>query len=130
MLTVLKIAGLSALLSAGVVTAYEAPRTASSDSVKLFQDRVAADLPAHVAAPVTAVRLADMGGSIAGPDINRAAKGDAAPTTAGCSAQAWPHVLPGCVPGSDGSARKVRVISLESRPAAAASDLTKAAARR
>lgn len=135
MLTVLKIAGLSALLSAALVTAFEGRSAArTTESVKTYQDRVEADLPAHVAARVASVRLADLSGQVPGPDINRAAKGDVpkAATTDRCAGQAWPHLPRDCMAPAEGAPirKAVRVISLETRDGVAASSVAKADLRR
>ena len=120
MITLLKIAGVSAILSAGVVTAYE-PATAAlaPASGKIFAERLGEAAPRPI--------LLAQATSAALPVVDRSAKGDAAPrhTAAdACAGQAWPYVTPGCVAASNGAEiRKVsRTIAIDgAAPAALAS---------
>lgn len=110
MITILKLAGLSAVLSAGVVGAYEAPRAPAALSGKLYTDRVLPDAP-------RAVLLADAGGAA----VRQAVATDAAPD---CRGQAWPYVATDCVEGA--SARKaVRTITIERRDGPSTSTLVR-----
>ena len=116
MITILKLAGLSAVLSAGVMTAYEAPKAPAPDSVKLFHDRIAPDAPVSFAEASTAVPA-------------RAAMTDASPN---CAGQTWPYVARDCIAAADGApARKVvRTITIERRDAPNTSTLVRLPADR
>ena len=88
MIAIAKIAGLSAALSAGLVTAIDrVPALPGDAPAKPFQERIA---PEPETAPV---RLAS-----AAPDA--------------CSLQAWPNIAPSCV---EGARRPVRQITLEAK---------------
>jgi hypothetical protein len=113
MFGLVKIAGLSAVLSASLVTAY-AP-TPPSDG-KLFHDRIAAT-PEDGGATVhpLAFRLgaADTTGSIEKAS-NR------------CASQAWPNIAPECLSAGGGAqARAVRTITIEKRDEANTSTLVR-----
>ena len=98
MFGMIKIAGLSAVLSAGLVSAYNPAPAADG---KLYQDRVAQS--EEVVAPL--VRTAAYS-----PDE----RGRGA--SAGCSAQAWPNIAPECLRGTEGApVRAVRTITIERR---------------
>lgn len=100
----IKIAGLSAVLSAGLVTGF-APEPAAGG--KLYQDRVvqSSEEDAPAARPV-AFRLAaaETTGSIA-----KAAQH--------CTAQAWPNIAPECLTAASGTPARasVRTITIERR---------------
>lgn len=111
--TILKLAGVSAILAAGLVTALEAaPRHTEASAPKLFGDRIAAE-------PATAV-YADAGAT--GP---RATATDASPAAAtDCRSQASPYVSQDCV-GSASPRRAVRTITIERRDSPATSTLVR-----
>ena len=104
MFGMIKIAGLSAVLSAGLVTGF-APEPATGG--KLYQDRVAQSFEdaAPSVRPV-AVRLAaaETTGS-----IGKAAQD--------CTAQAWPNIVPECLSAASGTPARasVRTITIEKR---------------
>lgn len=116
MITVLKLAGLSAVLSAGVVTAYELPKATAPAQAKIYQNRILPDAPAPVA-------YADAGKAV-GPTGGAADDGSVGPN---CFAQAWPYVSQDCVSDAKGApARKaVRTITIERREAANTSTLVR-----
>ncbi|HEY8563978.1 MAG TPA: hypothetical protein VIL65_00630 [Beijerinckiaceae bacterium] len=88
MVAIVKIAGLSAALSAGVVTAYDrAPVQPGDAPAKRYVERIA---PEPETAPI---RFAS-------------AAADA------CSLQAWPNIAPSCV---EGTRRPVRQITIEAK---------------
>lgn len=110
--TILKLAGVSAVLAAGLVTALEAAPRQTDGAPKLFQDRIAAE-------PATAV-YADAGST--GP---RATATDASPAAAtDCRSQAWPYVSQNCVDGA-APRRAVRTITIERRDSPATSTLVR-----
>ena len=104
MFGLIKIAGLSAVLSAGLATGY-APEPAAGG--KLYQDRVAQSFEdAAPAVRPVAVRLAaaETTGS-----IGKAAQH--------CTAQAWPNIAPECLSAASGTPARasVRTITIEKR---------------
>ena len=111
MLTLSKIAALSAILTAGLAAVSEAPvNAASSISAKIFVDRVT-----DAAGSVQPVRFADAASAArAAPVVNRLGKGDAASTPADCALQAWPYKSADCLSAPEGTpARKsVRTIAI------------------
>ncbi|WP_375457643.1 hypothetical protein [uncultured Enterovirga sp.] len=111
MITIFKLAGLSAVLSAGVVTAYEAPKAPAPDSGKIYHDRIAPDAP---------ISLADASSVI----TQKTVMSDASPD---CGAQIWPYVASTCIANaSDAPARKaVRTITIERRDAPNTSTLVR-----
>lgn len=116
MITILKLAGLSAVLSAGVMTAYEAPKATAPDSVKLYHDRIAPDAP---------VSFADASSAVAATAVaTKASAGDASPN---CAGQTWPYVASDCIAdGAANPARKVvRTITIERREAPNTSTLVR-----
>ena len=102
MFGMIKIAGLSAVLSAGLVTGF-APEPAAGG--KLYQDRVAQSFE-EAAPAVRPVRLAaaETTGSIAKPAQH-------------CIAQAWPNIAPECLSAASGTPARasVRTITIEKR---------------
>jgi hypothetical protein len=109
MLEAVKIAGLSAVLSAGLVTASAIPGMPVAGAVdgKIYTDRVAdAAAPRLVAyaAPSTATSVQSKGDSLR-------AGGDR------CAAQAWPHVPQECLTavGTVAARKSVRTITFEQR---------------
>lgn len=116
MITILKLAGLSAVLSAGYVTAYEAPKAPAPDSVKIYHDRIAPDAPLSFADASSALPA-------------KAVMNDAAPN---CAGQTWPYVAGDCIADRSGNpARKaVRTITIERRDAPNTSTLVRLPAER
>lgn len=112
MITIFKLAGLSAVLSAGVVTAYEAPRAPAPDSVKIYHDRIAPD------APVAPVAFADASSLLQ----QKTATSDASPD---CGAQAWPYVATSCISNAAATRKVVRTITIERRDAPNTSTLVR-----
>ena len=111
MFGLVKIAGLSAVLSASLVTAY-AP-TPPSDG-KLFHDRIVA-APEDGGAAVRPLRLSD---ADATGSIHKASNT--------CASQAWPNIAPECLSaGSGAPARAVRTITIEKRDEANTSTLVR-----
>ena len=107
MITVLKLASLSAVLSASIVTAFDAPAPVPPGSVKLYHNRIVAD------ADTAPARYADAAGSRVASD---AASG-------GCGQQTWPYVSGDCVAGAP--RRVVRTITVERRDELATSTLVR-----
>jgi hypothetical protein len=104
MFGMIKIAGLSAVLSAGLVTGF-APEPAAGG--KLYQDRVAQSFEdaAPAARPVAfTLAAAETTGS-----IQKAAQH--------CTAQAWPNIAPECLSAASGTPARagVRTITIEKR---------------
>lgn len=98
MLGLIKIAGLSAVLSAGVVTAYEAPVLAGAGAAKLYTDRIAPE-------PVALVRFAEVQTASVGSDARPS-----------CQSQTWPYLSAECA-GDTGGRKAVRTITIEKRDA-------------
>ncbi len=107
MITLLKLAGLSAVLSAGVVTAFDAPKaTDAGTSAKIYVDRIA---------PGSAepIRFADASGAMPRPAVASDAS-----ASSDCGAQAWPYVAGNCIASDGAQARRaVRTITIERRDA-------------
>ena len=113
MITILKLAGVSAVLSAGVVTAFEPPQAPVSG--KIYQDRIIAEPAGPVtladASAATVQKVANDAGPSSGPD---------------CRAQAWPYVSRDCMSADGNAARKaVRTITIERRDAPNTSTLVR-----
>ena len=119
MLEAVKIAGLSAVLSAGLVTASAIPGMPVAGAVdgKIYTDRVAdAPAPRLVAYAVSSAAATVQG------------KGDSLHVASDrCAAQAWPHIPQECLTAvGTASARKtVRAITLEQRDGANTSVLVR-----
>jgi len=117
MFQLLKIVGVSAVLSAGLVLVSEMRvDAAASTGAKVYVDR----LPQGEAAPAQPSRLIHLaGGQMDAPTPGTAAgKGDslrAAPLA--CTTQAWPHVSRECLVAADGTPARasVRTITMERR---------------
>ena len=128
MFGLVKIAGISALLSAGIVTIYELPQAHRAAPVpgKMFTDRIA-PADARALASVEALRGTAPDGPAAGPMLQ--GKGDRLWTDAGhdCAAQAWPHIARDCLTANDGTPIRtaVRTITIESREGANVSVLAR-----
>jgi len=108
MLTLSKIAALSAVLTAGLASVSETPvSAASSTSAKIFVDRVT-----DVLGSIQQVRFADA--ARAAPVVNRAGKGDAVATPVECALQAWPYKSADCLSSAEGvpARRSVRTIAI------------------
>jgi hypothetical protein len=115
MFATIKMIGLTAALSAGVVTAYDLPQTHETAPVssKIYQDRI---LPTDEAAPAAARVV------LASAEAVTEGKGDRAGLP--CAAQAWPNIAPECV--ANGQNRKpVRTITIERREAGNVSTLVR-----
>ena len=115
MFQLLKIVGVSAVLSAGFVVVSEMRVDAAATSGKVHTDR----LPQGEAGPAQRSRLIHLAGQMDAPAHSAAgAKGHsmrAAPLA--CTAQAWPHVSRDCLAAADGTPARasVRTITLERR---------------
>ena len=119
MLEAVKIAGLSAVLSAGLVTASAIPGMPVAGAVdgKIYTDRVA-DIAAPrlvaYAAPSTATTVR--------------AKGDSLRIVSGrCAVQAWPHIPQECLTavGTVSTRKIVRTVTFEQRDGANTSVLVR-----
>lgn len=109
MMGLVKMAGLSAVLAAGLVTAFDAPQAVATTTttVKTYEDRVAPE-------PAGPVVLAQ---------ANRLTVSDAAPVEASCRSQTWPYVSTECA-GAEGR-KPVRTITIERRDTANTSTLVR-----
>ena len=115
MLSTLKMIGVTAALSAGIVTAYDLREGRAGDEPrgKTYYDRV---LPSEPAADLRLIRTVATSGETGSVDSGR--KGDfrraAGPN---CSAEAWPNLSPEClVPETGTPARTAaRTITIEER---------------
>jgi hypothetical protein len=118
MFGLVKIAGMSAVLAAGLVTLSEMPRAAVPG--KAYTDRVAVE---GEAAPQALAYAAPRATPVASESAQGERKGDRQqrPTDA-CSRQVWPHVTPSCM--AEGG-RNVRVVTLETRVGEATSALVR-----
>jgi len=118
MFELMKIAGLSAVLLAGLMTASEVQPQPGAEAMggKIYTDRVAEEEPA----PARFTRAALVSGPRdEGPPGARDSKDDSLgrPVQGACASQAWPHIAPECV---DRSAARgsVRMITVEQRQGA------------
>jgi hypothetical protein len=112
----IKIAGLSAFLAAGVVTAFGDTGQAAPARGKVFHDR----LPASSDMPEVRSEACLLAGAPAASSHHTASgKGDSwsARTAADCSTQAWPYISAECVTpvGEARATRPVRTITVETR---------------
>jgi|SwirhirootsSR2_FD_contig_41_4361040_length_422_multi_4_in_0_out_0_1 hypothetical protein len=109
MFTTLKIAGLSALLSAGVVTVYSPASTASAPTQKAYVERLQ-DSAQGTTKAAAKPASADAAKANTKTDLAKASS-DA------CSSQTWPYISRDClVPAAGTPARKVaRTVTMESR---------------
>jgi hypothetical protein len=104
MFGLIKIAGLSAVLSAGLVTAYT---PAPTDGGKLYHDRIAQSLDdAGLALRPIALTLAAA-----------ETTGSVEKASQRCGAQAWPNIAPDCLSAAAGTPPRasVRTITIEKR---------------
>lgn len=128
MFTTLKLAGVSAVLAAGVLTAEPPKAQIAAASSKTFQDRVAPDLAPNRAAYASPVRVADASGTESGTNVERSRKADrGAPASDPCAGQTWPHLSTGCIASRDAAApaRAVRTIGLQTSPETATTVVAK-----
>jgi hypothetical protein len=110
----LKMSGLSAVLSFALVTAYDQASSSQPDpSPKIYRDR----LPGPEQAPTSDARPAS---SAALRSAAAAAKGDRLAAAADCADQTWPYIAPECMAASTDRPgwRQVRVITIEARAGA------------
>jgi len=126
MLSWIKIAGLSAILSAGVVTASGNTGQAAITPGKVSYDR----LPPSSDVPEVRFGTRSLVGAPATPRSAFASgKGDrwSAPSEADCSRQAWPYISDACLaPAGEARAwRSVRTITVETREGANTSVLVR-----
>jgi hypothetical protein len=129
MFELMKIVGLSAVLSAGVVTASEmgGRPDQGAASGKTYQDRI----PAGEPTPAQALRITYAAASMDEGQGSRAfkdGKGDLVRTTSqgACASQAWPNIAPECLGTADRtSPRSVRMITVEQREGANTSVLVR-----
>ena len=128
MFELMKIVGVSAVLSAGLVTASEMqpPPAAAAPDGKIYLDRLPEEEPSRVRLASASYASLDREEA---PQTARDGKGDAlgkAPQ-AGCASQAWPHIAPECLGGAQGGAVRsgVRMITVEQRQGANTSVLVR-----
>jgi hypothetical protein len=112
----IKIAGLSAILATGVVTAFGSTGQAAIAPGKISYDR----LPASSDMPEVRSEARALVGAPAAPRSDFASgKGDrwSARSEADCSRQAWPYISDACLdPAGEARARRpVRTITVETR---------------
>ena len=121
MFGLLKIAGISAVLSAGLVTAFDVPGAPERAPIagQKFSDRLpqadgqvaarwaAAETTGSVTVSEAVLRTQAAGGK---GDFQRM-------TSAGCDAQTWPNIAPACLTSADGTPvrQAVRTITIEER---------------
>jgi len=116
MIGMFKIAAVSAVLSAGVVTAHDiqAVHATAPVSSKVFTDRA----PGSGALAET-VQVAYAGERRGAAEVVSSGKADSQreKPTKSCEAQTWPHVARHCIAGAPGAEPRkfVRTITIESR---------------
>ena len=120
MFELIKIVGMSAVLSAGLVTASEMQPPTAAEPIpgKVYSDRVPEGEPMRVSRAAYTSGQRDEDGGVR---ALRDGKGDAFghPLRDACAAQAWPHLAPECLGASDGSVRRVvRTVTVEQREGA------------
>ena len=130
MFELMKIVGVSAVLSAGLVTASEMQMQSDREPVsgKIYTDRV----PQGDAVPARGLRITYAAGSREtgeGPQTSTETKGDLlrkVPQRA-CASQAWPNVAPECLEAANGTPVRsgVRMITVEQREGANTSVLVR-----
>lgn len=118
MIELLKIVGVSAVLSAGYVTASEIQARPGSEpaSTKIYNDRLPQGEP--VPGRVLKITYASAGQGNEEASVSKATKGDMLQGSKGtCAYQAWPNIAPECVVAADGTPRRagVRMITVEQR---------------
>ncbi len=124
MLYSIRIAGISAILAAGVVAFGEAG-SAATTSRKIFTDRLSESADAGGRAATTdrlAVVVAGSPSGAAGVKSSRLT-----PAASKCRLEAWPYVSGECIASGEGTnaSRPVRMITLEKRDAPATSVLVR-----
>jgi hypothetical protein len=129
MIGVFKIAAVSAVLSAGVVTAHDisAARETVPGFGKLYIDRVAASDAASLKGAYAGVNPGDR----RAVETAATGKGDSQreKPAQSCEAQTWPNIARHCIAASGSEPRKlVRTITIESREGANTSVLTRVSA--
>lgn len=131
MLEMIKIAGLSAVLSAGFVTAYnpsKLPETAPV-SGKIYVDRILESDDRPMTSRITSTATPRVQEAAAG-SANQASKGDQLRTAGlgeSCRAQAWPNIARECLVAAEGTPVRnmVRTITVETRESANTSVLVR-----
>jgi hypothetical protein len=125
MFELMKIVGLSAVLSAGLMTASEVQPQPGAEAIggKIYTDRVAEEEPAP--ARFTRAALVSEPRNAA-PTVARDGKDDSfgRPVHSACASQAWPHIAPECV-DSSAARGSVRMITVEQRQGADTSVLVR-----
>ena len=130
MFELMKIVGVSAVLSAGVVTVSEMPGTPDRQPAngKVYYDRV----PEGEAAPARVLQAAYVAGRLddgEGAQTSKDGKGDLLRKTSqmGCASQAWPNIAPECLGAAEGTPQRssVRMITVEQREGANTSVLVR-----
>jgi hypothetical protein len=129
MFELMKIVGLSAVLSAGVVTASEmgARPDQGAASGKIYQDRI----PAGEPGPAQALRITYVAGNLdegQGSQVWKGGKGDLLRNASqkACTSQAWPNIAAECLEAAGGMpVRSVRMITVEQREGANTSVLVR-----
>jgi hypothetical protein len=127
MFELMKIVGVSAVLSAGFVTASEMQAQPDRETVssKVYTDR----LPQVDAMPARVWRINYSGSQHESPSQTTAGtKGDLLKAPQGaCASQAWPHIAPECLQSASGSPVRsgVRMITVEQREGANTSVLVR-----
>jgi hypothetical protein len=126
MFGLVKMSVLSAVLSLGVVTAFNPPSlwAQAAPAAKPFQGRIAAS---DAAAPLRSAQEQQPTRDFISQSPVRRAKGDRLKSLPGhCAAQTWPYFSSDCISGADERpSRQVRVITIESREGANTSVLTR-----
>jgi len=126
MFGLVKMSAVSAVLSVGIVTAFDPPALWAQDApaVKPFQDRIAAD--ESVASSEDADEQTSSTGFIAATPVRRTKSNRLATSSDGCSAQTWPFLSSDCISGASGGlSRQVRIITIERREGTNTSVLTR-----
>lgn len=127
MFDLMKIVGMSAVLSAGLVTVSEMQASPEPVSGKIYTDRVSDGeaVPQHS----WNVSYAARSRSEAHATPSKEAKGDLLRRTpqGACSAQAWPNIAPECLVAADGASDRgsVRMVTVEQRSGANTSVLVR-----
>jgi len=122
----IKIAGLSAILAAGVVTAFGDTGQAAPAPGKLFHDRLLASSDMPEARPETRSRV--VAPALSDRSV-ASGKGDSltASSKVDCTSQAWPYISAACLTpvGEARAPRPVRTITVETRAGANTSVLAR-----
>lgn len=112
MLGLVKMSALSAVLSVGVVTAYNHEPVVARDGGKLYNDRLSGETASPLVTGSTAPASVQ-------PAMTGGRKGDRLAVSSGktCAAQTWPYLAQACLSRSDGRdvPAQVRVITIETR---------------